>query len=504
MSEDMADSVPKDQVVALLAEHREIKDSTVLAAERGWNHERLIGVLKSLEAESQVTSVPMKSEGWKLTAEGEEVSRNGSPEVQVFNFVKSKGTATADDIDTAMGSDKSKIGLGAAMKNKWVSIDKATKAITVIAATVEDVVQVELRSLNSLEKSKLEALKKRKMIAPTSTTAYHVKCTDTFVIGAKKAVAEITSEMILKGTWGSTQFKPLNFENASGVPCSGGHLHPLNKVKTEIRNVLMLMGFEEMCTNQWVESSFWNFDALFQPQQHPARDAHDTFFMETPSRAQDIPEDYMSRVKSMHEHGGQGSFGWRYDWSEDEARKNLLRTHTTAVSARTLYKLGQEYKRTGVFTPKKYFSIDRVFRNETLDATHLAEFHQVEGLIADRNIGLPQLIGVLRDFFKRVGISKLRFKPAYNPYTEPSMEIFGFHPILQRWIEVGNSGVFRPEMLLPMGLPEDVSVIAWGIGVERWASLLYNVRSIKELFSFQQDIAASKRNRMCWLKRAED
>ncbi|CAK9020848.1 unnamed protein product [Durusdinium trenchii] len=352
--------------------------------------------------------------------------------------------------------------------------------------------------------AKIEALKKRKLVAPTSLTAFKVEKTEKFSAGDQKAVADLTAEMITKGTWSSTTFKPFNLTNASGVPSAGGHLHPLNKVKTEMRTVLMQMGFEEMPTNQWVESSFWNFDALFQPQQHPARDAHDTFFMEAPSRAQKIPEDYLGRVKEMHEKGGSGSIGWRYDWSEDEARKTLLRTHTTAVSARMLYKMGEEYRRTGVFRPKKYFSIDRVFRNETLDATHLAEFHQIEGFVADRNIGLPQLIGVLRDFFARIGISKLRFKPAYNPYTEPSMEIFGFHPILKKWIEVGNSGVFRPEMLLPMGLPEDVTVIAWGIGCERWTALLYNIRLIKELFSFQQDVAATKKNPMCWLRRAED
>merc|ERR1712014_362734 len=133
--------------------------------------------------------------------------------------------------------------------------------------------------------------------------------------------------------------------------------------------------------------------------------------IDEPSRAQNIPLDYLNAVKEMHEKGGKGSIGWRYDWSEDEARKNILRTHTTAVSARTLCQMAEEY-----------FSIDRVFRNETLDATHLAEFHQVEGFVADRNLGLGHLIGVLKEFFARVGISKLRYKPAYNPYTEPSME----------------------------------------------------------------------------------
>lgn len=126
----------------------------------------------------------------------------------------------------------------------------------------------------------------------------------------------------------------------------------------------------------------------------------------------------------------------RYDWKLEEAQKNLLRTHTTAVSARMLYKLANQE---GGFVPAKYFSIDRVFRNETLDATHLAEFHQVEGVVADRNLTLGDLIGVIAEFFKKLGITQIEFKPAYNPYTEPSMEIFCFHPGLKKWIEVSGT-----------------------------------------------------------------
>lgn len=165
----------------------------------------------------------------------------------------------------------------------------------------------------------------------------------------------------------------------------------------------------------------------------------------------------------MHSVGGYGSQGYRYDWKLEEAQKNLLRTHTTAVSARMLYKLMQD----GEFKPVKYFSIDRVFRNETLDATHLAEFHQIEGVVADFDLSLGDLIGTLYEFFSKLGITELEFKPAYNPYTEPSMEIFCFHNGLGKWIEIGNSGIFRPEMLLPMGLPENVNVIAWGLSLER-------------------------------------
>merc|ERR1719282_38942 len=383
-------------------------------------------------------------------------------------------------------------------------MDKGTEAFTPSVDSVSDDVKADLLALQSLAKDKLDALKKRKLVAPTSTTSFKVVKTDDFSKEKSKAVAEVTQEMLLKGTWKDQEFKPLNFNNASGLRCRGGALHPLMKVRTEIRNVLLLMGFEEMPTNQWVESSFWNFDTLFQPQQHPARDAHDTFFIDQPARAQNLPEQYMEDVKSMHEKGGRGSIGWRYDWSEDEARKNLLRTHTTAVSSRTLKKMADEYKKTGVFTPRKYFSIDRVFRNETLDLTHLAEFHQVEGFIADRNLGLGHLIGVLKEFFLRLGVRNLRFKPAYNPYTEPSMEIFGFHPLLNKTVELGNSGVFRPEMLLPMGLPEDVTVVAWGIGLERTAARLYGIKGIRELFSHEQDVAETRKKGMTWLTRAEE
>lgn len=184
-----------------------------------------------------------------------------------------------------------------------------------------------------------------------------------------------------------------------------------------------------------------------------------------------------------------------YDWKIEEAQKNLLRTHTTAVSARMLYKLAQEK----VFKPTKLFSIDRVFRNETLDATHLAEFHQVEGVIADRNLKLGDLIGVFTEFFKKLGITDLEFKPAYNPYTEPSMEIFCFHKGLGKWIEIGNSGIFRPEMLLPMGLPEDVRVIAWGLSLERPTMIKFGFNNIRDLVGPKVDLQMVQSSPLCRL-----
>lgn len=147
----------------------------------------------------------------------------------------------------------------------------------------------------------------------------------------------------------------------------------------------------------------------------------------------------------------------------------------------------------------KYFLIDRVFRNETVDATHLAEFHQVEGLIADYGLTLGDLIGFLNEFFAKMGVTNLRFKPTYNPYTEPSMEIFSFHSGLNRWVEIGNSGMFRPEMLRPMGLPEDVVVIAWGLSLERPTMIKYGIDNIRELLGHKVDLEMVKKNPICRL-----
>eukprot|EP01015_Nassula_variabilis_P004706 TRINITY_DN1329_c0_g1_i1.p1 TRINITY_DN1329_c0_g1~~TRINITY_DN1329_c0_g1_i1.p1 ORF type:complete len:341 (-),score=88.14 TRINITY_DN1329_c0_g1_i1:142-1164(-) len=321
---------------------------------------------------------------------------------------------------------------------------------------------------------------------------YKVVKGSSFSLQRVKKATDLTADMIAKGTWKDAQFKPYNY-HALGKEIQTGNLHPLLKVRSQFRTVLIEMGFSEMPTNNFVESSFWNFDTLFQPQQHPARDAHDTFFLSDPAQCKVVDQEYWNRVKEMHEKGGHGSIGWKYNWSEEEAKKNILRTHTTATSSKMLYRLAKETQEHG-FKPKKWFSIDRVFRNENLDATHLAEFHQVEGLVVDRKLGLAHLKGIIAEFFRKIGIKQLRFKPAYNPYTEPSMEIFGFHPLLNRWVEIGNSGVFRPEMLKPMGLPDDVSVVAWGLSLERPTMIQYGVANIRELIGSKVNIKYVKEN----------
>jgi len=314
---------------------------------------------------------------------------------------------------------------------------------------------------------------------------------------------DLTVENLVSGAWKTAAFKPYNF-NALGSDQNAGALHPLNKVRHEFRQIFFEMGFEEMPTNKYVESGFWNFDALFVPQQHPARDLQDTFYISDPKVA-DKPraesasdrqdhEEYWNSIKEVHEGGKYGSIGYRYPWTEEESLRLVLRTHTTAISTAMLHKLAAKKGPDGRPPPARYFSIDRVFRNESVDATHLAEFHQVEGVIADYGLTLGGLMEFMEIFFRKMGITDLKFKPTYNPYTEPSMEIYSFHKGLNKLVEIGNSGMFRPEMLEPMGLPKDMRVYGWGLSLERPTMIKYGISNIRELLGHKVDLNFIERN----------
>ncbi|XP_057965715.1 phenylalanine--tRNA ligase alpha subunit, cytoplasmic [Malania oleifera] len=478
-------------VLGFLEKNDEISDSGHFAGERGINHSDIVNIIKSLHGFRLVDAQDVKREKWVLTEEGKSYTSTGSPEVQLFLAIPPEGISP-EELQKKVQPSVYGIGRSWAIKNKWVDMGKqlVSRKVQHVDDRVKDLLLC-IQDGKVVDKSDIDALKKRKLIFQETWKGYSVRKGPNYVPKRKKVATDLTREHLQRGDWKELEFKEYNF-NAKGQPAEGGHLHPLLKVRRQMQMIFLLMGFEEMPTNNFVESSFWNFDSLFQPQQHPARDSHDTFFLKDPSTTRNLPEDYVERVKLVHESGGYGSKGYGYDWKREEANKNLLRTHTTAVSSRMLYKLAKE-----PFAPKKYFSIDRVFRNEAVDRTHLAEFHQIEGLVCDRGLTLGDLIGVLHDFFSRLGMSQLRFKPAYNPYTEPSMEIFSYHEGLKKWVEIGNSGMFRPEMLRPMGLPEDVRVIAWGLSLERPTMILYGIDNIRDLFGHKVDLSLIKRNPIC-------
>uniref|UniRef100_A0AAZ3PDQ9 Phenylalanine--tRNA ligase alpha subunit n=1 Tax=Oncorhynchus tshawytscha TaxID=74940 RepID=A0AAZ3PDQ9_ONCTS len=436
-------------------------DSQDVATSLGVDHQAIVGAVKSLQALGDVISAEQRSsKHWELTGEGCEIAEQGSHEARVVSSIPEEGMPQSQLMKLAFG----KVGFSKAMSNKWIRLDKGHEGGPRIFKTVErleDLVRdklllVQKGQASQLEEKEKNELKKRKLLSEVTVKSYWITKGSCFSTTITKQETELTPEMIASGSWKEKKFKPYNFE-AMGVALDCGHLHPLMKVRTQFRQIFLEMGFTEMPTNNFIESSFWNFDSLFQPQQHPARDQHDTFFLSDPAQAHEFPQDYLERVRKVHSEGGFGSQG----------------NSSVTISNVSFY---QEK-----FTPVKYFSIDRVFRNETLDATHLAEFHQIEGVVADFGLTLGDLMGILHQFFNKLGITKLRFKPAYNPYTEPSMEVFSYHEGLKKWVEVGNSGMFRPEMLLPMGLPEGVTVIAWGLSLERPTMIKYGINNIREL-----------------------
>jgi len=481
----------------------------------------ILGALNSLFSREMIKYTTHETLSHVLTPEGAQCVLEGSHEARVWAALPIKGEGkhlTAPELKKAVGDDAAKVGQGRAFRNGWIA--KEGDGFVKQSPSIEDTTQLDLCEVDSSGTLKagektLADLRKRKLITQRKGQWFTVHKGSNFSTSTTKPETDLTVEMLTSGAWKTSNFKKYNFQ-AEGIPTNGGALHPLLKVREEIRNIFLEMGFAEMPTGTFVESGFWCFDALFVPQQHPAREVQDTFYVSDPSQSLSPHAPYLATVSRTHEHGGFGSTGYRAPWSNAETRKLLLRTHTTASSANMLYKLAAKCRgekmdeeveamvgrstRTKTsgnlgqtakddrFRPAKLFSIDRVFRNETMDATHLAEFHQVEGVVADRNLTLADLIGFMRVFFKKMGIEKVRFKPAYNPYTEPSLEIFAFHPMLNKWVEVGNSGMFRPEMLEPMGFPKDVRVHGWGLSLERPTMIRYGINNIRTLVGHKVSI----------------
>jgi phenylalanyl-tRNA synthetase alpha chain len=283
---------------------------------------------------------------------------------------------------------------------------------------------------------------------------------------------QLTSEDLLSGRWRQIELRRYDVTLPADVR-RPAKAHPLRRIMLETRNVFLRMGFDEIVSPH-VESAFWCFDALFQPQDHPAREMQDTFYLREPARLP-LPADeqLVERVRRTHEDGGTtGSTGWGYRWDPAIAQQSVLRTHTTATTIRSLAGDPQP--------PRKVFAVGRVFRNETISYKHLPEFTQVDGVIIDAHASFRLLLGTLAAFYRQMGFDRVKFKPAFFPYTEPSAEVFVWFAPRQTWVELGGCGVFRPEVTQPLGC--DVPVLAWGLGLERLAMIRYGLNDIRQLY----------------------
>ena len=287
-------------------------------------------------------------------------------------------------------------------------------------------------------------------------------------------VDSISSKILKSKSWEGKKFR--RYDVSINVPeIYGGKRHFVSQAISYAKKIWTDLGFKEM-EGPILNTSFWNFDALFTAQDHPVREMQDTFFIKNPEKGKLPDKLIVESVRKAHEKGVCGSSGWKYAWSAEEAKKNVLRTHTTVLSSRTIAAL----KKTEL--PSKFFAVGRCFRNEALDWKHLFEFNQTEGIVIDRNANFRHLLGYLKEFFRKMGYPKARFRPSHFPYTEPSVEIDVFHPEKKEWVELGGAGMFRPEVVYPL-LGEDIPVLAWGPGFDRMLLEYYKIKDIRDIYS---------------------
>jgi len=287
----------------------------------------------------------------------------------------------------------------------------------------------------------------------------------------KDELSRLTPAMLMDGSWQGRRFRRYNI----GLPprLVAGYRNPYRRFLDQTKQTLLGLGFEEM-RGSLVENEFWNMDALFMPQFHPAREIHDAYFVADPTHAQEVAEPYLSNVAAVHEGAPDyASKGWGYIFDRDRARRLVLRSQGTALSARTLTAPPK--------IPGKYFSMARCFRYDAVDATHAPDFFQIEGIVLGEQITLRHLLGMLSLFALEMAQAKeVKATPGYYPYTEPSVEVSMLHPTLG-WIELGGAGIFRPEVTKPLGI--DVPVIAWGLGLDRMAMVALGKNDIRHLFT---------------------
>ncbi|VVB67948.1 Phenylalanine--tRNA ligase alpha subunit [uncultured archaeon] len=455
-------------------------DPQTIAEKLGIKVEAVRASADALAEQGFVKVAKSVQEVFSLTEEGSKYAREGLPERNLLWAIGS-GKPMAELKEPSL-----KIGLGWLRKKGWAVIQggEIKPVGTAPQGKDEEILEALLagpRSGAMLDSKALSALKSRGLVASSKSKEWRYEITPegrkaASELGsvASESIAALTSAMIKTGEWegGNLRYNgKLYHARPYDVTIAAdriypGKKHPYQRLIDFMREIMLEMGFVEI-KGQIIQSSFWNFDALFQPQDHPAREMQDTFYLD--SKAQ-IPD--FTKVKEMHECGGAvGSTGWGGCWNPEVAKQEVLRTHTTAVTIKYLADHPQP--------PVKAFGIDRVYRREAIDATHTPEFEQLEGVVMDEGVSFRHLLGVLKEFYAKMGFEEVRFRPGYFPYTEPSVEPEVFIDGLG-WVELGGAGVFRREVTAPFGIEHPV--LAWGLGVSRVAMLKLGLKDLRLLY----------------------
>lgn len=413
---------------------------------------------------------------YTLTQRGKDVLENGFPEERFLKALDTEKTLDEIRNDAGLEQEEVNISIGMLRREKAIEMGSKVKKIQDVDFSKK---HEQLRSAQTAKTVDRE-LVKRGLVEESTKTTHSITLEPNYDLLknadlSKKYEERLTHDMLKTGAWKNKEFR--RYDVTTPVPkTTYGRSHFVQEAIAHIKQIWVEMGFEEM-KGTHVQTAFWDLDALFVPQDHPAREEQDTFYLPD---AGTLPEWYKD-VAQVHEDGGNtSSTGWQTPYSAEEASKVLLRTHTTVLSAQYLKNLDLNT------LPRKFFSVAKVFRNETLDWKHLAEFHQVEGIVVGEGLTIADLIGLQEKFYKRMGFEKVRFRPAYFPYTEPSAEVEVFHAKKKQWIELGGMGVLRPETVVPL-LGKDVPVLAWGLGMERIITDYYDITDLRDIYGNDVD-----------------
>lgn len=441
-----------------------------------------------------------------LTTEGQAYAERGLPERRILKTVVDHGGRMEASEAARLAEvprEMLPIVYGWLKKKGWATLEKSDGTTIIVAEKVAEIshdeevlqalsksVETDVSKLGPADSAELQVLKQRRLVTVheradkiISITPQGLKIAEQGIT-IQREVSSLTPEMLATGSWRQTKLRKYDVQ-AEVAPSWPGKKQPYRRFLDELKWKLVALGFREM-TGPIVETMFFNCDALYMPQDHPAREVHDIYLVKSPEYGDPAPfAKYLDNVRKTHENGWKtGSTGWRCPYSKAEASRLILRSHGTAESARTL--VSRELQ-----IPGKYFSIARCFRPDKVDSTHLTEFNQVEGIVVGEDLTLRDLLGVLERFAIDIaGADEVKFNPDYFPFTEPSVELQAYKEGVG-WFEFGGSGIFRPELTIPLGI--EVPVIAWGLGVERLFMMKAGIDDMRTLFS--QDLN--------WLRKQE-
>ena len=402
----------------------------------------------------------------RLSKNGLDAKNNGLPERKLVNEIQ-EGPKSFEEIRNVLKSDFN-AAIANAKKNDWIQIEKGESSSKislkgkVLPSPEEKLIDffgADEKLLNDIEDiDALTLLKKRPDFITENFTKFKTI-----------SLSEKAKDIDVDSSTGAIDVE-------AKVPATHvARIHPLKETINEIREIFVSLGFSEVLGNL-AQPSFWNFDALFTPQDHPAREMQDTFYLKDMKASKFATSTQINQVSRSHKKG------WRYNWNMSEAQRMALRTHTTCVTIKYLADNKPDESR--------IFSLGRVFRNEKVSYKHLAEFNQVEGVVIGKNVTLRDLMGLQEEFYRRIGLTKIKFWPTFFPYTEPSLQSMVYNDRLGKWIELFGMGIFRPEVTKPLGITKPV--LAWGGGIERIAMLKYGLDDVREFYN----------NNLNWLRSA--